>query len=543
MTVIELLARSSVVIGVGLLALWCTRRQPAALRHWILALAIMCAALQPALRFAIPQWVLPDIAVQREAINRSVGVTGGEQLTSEIRFEPITPAAATGTRVEQMATIVMQVWIAGAVLGLGVLLAGIGWLQWQTARAVEAGTRWRELGDTIANDLGVAAPVRIVQTRRPSLLVTWGVRRHVILLPTGAAAWSDERKRLVLVHELSHVMRRDWLTQMVAEGARALYWMNPLFWIACARLRIESERACDDVVLGSGIDGASYATNLVDLARSFRNRRWLPAPSIARPSTLERRVVAMLNPELNRGPVPRQRKLVAAAMILLAALPIAAATRGAGAPGGVLRDPSGRVLPGATVRLSAIGTDAVHETQTDSTGSFRFGEIPDGDYMLSARLPGFLGARPRVRVNASMPPLEMTAQVGTLKETVTVKPGEVSAPFVPRNVQAKACGGNAAGGGSTDVGGNLRPPFKLKHVVPRYKSEWASAGVTGNVLLQAVIGSDGKVRDIEVVSPVNAELEEEAVNAVSQWEFSPTCLNGAAIDVRIFVTVAFNPAQ
>jgi len=341
----------------------------------------------------------------------------------------------------------------------------------------------------------------------------------------------------VLVHELSHVARRDWAKQVVAEGARALYWINPLFWIACARLRIESERACDDEVLGFGIDGASYATNLVDLARSFRNRRWLPAPSIARPSTLERRVVAMLNPELNRGPVPRGRKLAAAAMVLLAALPIAAATRSAGAPSGVLRDPSGKVLPAATVRLSAIGTDVVHETQSDSTGTFRFGEIPDGDYMLSARLPGFLSARTRVRVNAATPPLEMTVQVGTLKETVTVKAGDVSTPFVPRYVPTRpACG-------STDVGGNIKPPAKLKHIVPRYKSEWINAGLTGNVLLQAVIGTDGKVRDIEVVSPVNADLEEEAVNAVSQWEFSPTWLNCEAIAVRIFVTVAFSPAQ
>lgn len=249
----------------------------------------------------------------------------------------------------------------------------------------------------------------------------------------------------------------------------------------------------------------------------------------------------MLNPDLKRGPVPRARKLAVAALVLIAALPIAAASETAGAPSGVLRDPSGRVLPGATVRLSAIGSDAIHETQTDSTGAFQFGEIPDGDYMLSARLPGFLGARTRLRVNASTPPIEMTVQVGTLKETVTVKSGDVNTPFVPRYVPAKPACGVPAGSSSTDVGGNLRPPFKLKHVVPRYKSEWASAGLSGNVLLQAVVGSDGKVRDIEVVSPVNPELEEEAVNAVSQWEFSSTCLNGEAIDVRIFVTVAFAP--
>jgi TonB family protein len=58
-------------------------------------------------------------------------------------------------------------------------------------------------------------------------------------------------------------------------------------------------------------------------------------------------------------------------------------------------------------------------------------------------------------------------------------------------------------------------------------------------LLQAVIGTDGRVKSVEVVSPVQPEMEEEAIAAVSQWEFSPTYLNCQAIDVRMFVTVAF----
>ena len=540
MIMIELLARSSIVIAVGLFALWAVRRQPAALRHWILAFAITLAALQPAIGFAIPDWATPQLAVPRQAIAGAIGPQRADQITSEMRFEVTASSApVAGINLATIAALVWRLWIAGAVLGLALILAGLARLQWLTARATEAGPRWRETRDAVAAQLGIKTAVRLLETRHPALLVTWGWHRPVILLPRGADTWSAERMRLVLAHELSHVARRDWATHVVAQAARAIYWINPLFWIAGSRLQVESERACDDAVLATGIDAASYASHLVDLARSLRGGRWLPAPSMARSSTLERRVVAMLNPELKRGPVARARKLAVAALVLVAALPIAAATESAGAPSGVLRDPSGRVLPGATVRLSAIGSDAVHETQTDPAGTFRFGEIPDGDYMLSARLPGFLGARTRVRVSASMPPIEMTVQVGTLKETVTVKSGEVPSPFVPRYTTRPACATNAAGGSPTDVGGNLRPPFKLKHVVPRYKSEWASAGLAGNVLLQAVIGSDGKVRDIEVVSPVNAELEEEAVNAVSQWEFSSTCLNGEAIDVRIFVTVAF----
>jgi hypothetical protein len=54
---------------------------------------------------------------------------------------------------------------------------------------------------------------------------------------------------------------------------------------------------------------------------------------------------------------------------------------------------------------------------------------------------------------------------------------------------------------------------------------------------------NGRVCEVEVVSPVNAELEEEAIAAVSRWEFTPTWLNGQPVDVRRFVSVSFSAEQ
>jgi protein TonB len=68
---------------------------------------------------------------------------------------------------------------------------------------------------------------------------------------------------------------------------------------------------------------------------------------------------------------------------------------------------------------------------------------------------------------------------------------------------------------------------------------WVANNFEGNILMQAIIGVDGKVRNLEVLSPVNADLEEEAIGAVSQWEFSPTYLNCQPIEVRMFVTTSF----
>src|SRR5947207_11051465 len=96
-------------------------------------------------------------------------------------------------------------------------------------------------------------------------------------------------------------------------------------WIVILRLRQESEHACDDAVLNLGLPGTDYAAHLVDLARAFHEHRrtWLPAPAIARPSSLERRIRAMLNIRVDRRPLTRSARLTAAIAFLAITLPIA----------------------------------------------------------------------------------------------------------------------------------------------------------------------------------------------------------------------------
>lgn len=530
--------RSSLVLLIGFALVAGLRRQPAAFRHTILAVAMLLAALQPIANQVIPAWPMPKFWTPPVAAITA----SGSQVDTSTSFEIIAPATLTSSS-NDVGSIAFWIWAAGAVVSVLGLAVAAAWLAWLGNRGRPAGGEWSAIASELTAAMAIERPVRLRITRHDAVLATWGVVRPVILLPRDAASWPADRIRVVLAHELAHVARRDWVVHVMAELARATYWFNPLFWIGCALLRRDSEHACDDVVLAHGVSNTSYASHLVDLARVFRahHRTWLPAPSMARTSTLERRICVMLNPQpASRRLSPASRAAITVLLVGLA-LPIAAASEYAGAPGGVLRDPSGRVLPAATVRLSAIGSEAIHETQTDSSGAFQFPEIADGDYMISARLPGFLSARQRVRVSPSMAPLNMVMQVGTLMETINVKAGAQSGtPQAPKAAlampQPPPCG-------NTEVGGNLKPPMKLKDVRPNYKQTLIDNRVEGNVVLQAVIGVDGKVKNVEVVSPVNADLEESAIAAVSQWEFSPTYLNCSAVEVRMFVTVRYSLEQ
>ena len=142
--------------------------------------------------------------------------------------------------------------------------------------------------------------------RSPALLAsdhvtvpfTSGILRPVVVVPTSAlTTWTDERIRVVLLHELAHVRRRDCLVQAMSQVACAAYWFNPLTWVAARRLRAERERACDDLVLEAGLRGADYAQHLLDIARTVTSRRSLSAAALAmaRPSELEGRLLAILD--------------------------------------------------------------------------------------------------------------------------------------------------------------------------------------------------------------------------------------------------------
>jgi hypothetical protein len=124
---------------------------------------------------------------------------------------------------------------------------------------------------------------------------TWGSLRPVILLPAEADGWPAERRRVVLLHELAHVKRWDCLTQMLARLACGLYWFNPLAWVAAHRMRVERERACDDLVLNGGFKASDYASHLVEIARSFRRMPQMAAIAMARSTSLAGRVAAIID--------------------------------------------------------------------------------------------------------------------------------------------------------------------------------------------------------------------------------------------------------
>lgn len=316
----------SAILLVGLLAAALLRRQSAALRHFVLASAIACAAAMPVLQVIAPAWQIPMTAFWASHQGDAAAAAPTEWLVDGQATGNL-PAAASRSRTFALPSL-GQIWLAGVVASLTMLLVGFCRLAWVTSRSrtVVDGT-WSDMVTTLSRGRTPRPPVRLLQTDHPTLLVTWGLTRPKILLPSAAREWPADRIRAVVGHELAHVERCDWAVQMVTELLRCLYWFNPLVWVACHRLRLESEKACDDAVLSMGIDAPEYATHLLDVARAFRRtqtrRSVFPAPAMARPSHLERRVRVMLNTRLNHAPLTRLAGIAVAVAVLAVTIPIA----------------------------------------------------------------------------------------------------------------------------------------------------------------------------------------------------------------------------
>ena len=544
---LENAVKSAVVIGLALAIMPMVRRRTAAMRHAILAAALLGAAVAPFLRTVVPAWSIPvsaDVIAPAGDILGSLGVPEAAGTTAA--------HDAAGARVpRRTSTTLIAIWLSGVAINLAILLAGclrLARLSSRAQRVSDGG--WVTAAGEIAREYGLRKPV-LLEVPHRSLLVTWGARQPRVLLPRRAMNWPIERIRLVLAHELAHIRRGDWIVQIAAELVRAFYWFNPLCWIACSRLRRESEQACDDQVINRGIDGAEYATHLVHIARELRPAAmWVPAPSIARTSSFERRVRVMLDRKVNRRPMSRSASLaIIVAMLAIVVSITSVAAQVFGSLAGSIIDPMDAALPDVTLVLTNTQTNAKHEVRSDRTGRYEFVGLVPGDYTLEAKLPGFALFRAHVTVGGQSVQRDLRLGIGTLQETISVRASrsrtDVSSPSTSGKPLARRdppkCGGGGSGG--TPVGGNIRPPVKLYDVKPLYPSSAISAGAEGTVTLKSRIGPDGTVEDVEVVSAPGTDLASSATDAVRQWIFDPTYLNCVAVPVTMNVTVNFSLAQ
>ena len=344
---LEIVTKVTLILGVTALLSRVLARRSAAVRHQVWAVGILASLMLPLVSSVAPQWtvaVLPSAYAKAPADrarteSRVVAPTAtrvNEPAPTPVNLadEVSTVAPSTGFMPEPARrdapvsafSMFSALWIVGVALVLARFAFGTVRIWWISRHAYHD-VSWAALAHQLATTIGVDRRVTFLGGSDDAMPMAWGLWHPHVLLPGEADDWPETRQRVVLLHELAHIKRRDCVTQLMAHLACAAYWFNPLVWIAAHRLRAERERACDDLVLAAGTRGSDYADHLLDIARTLRSGGWptWSAVTMAHRSQLEGRLMAILDPALPRRSPTRRSLAVIAGLALVTVVSLAGA--------------------------------------------------------------------------------------------------------------------------------------------------------------------------------------------------------------------------
>jgi TonB family protein len=260
----DLLLESVAVVGVFVLAdMTMGRRLKPASRHLLWLACVLCLTLLP-LAGPVSLWLT--------AVSDSVSAPGA---LFELRVDASQSSTSGHWHIGSIAATLYGIIVA--VLLARMLFAAVR-LRSIVRRAKAPGdNRVSALQCTLRESLQINRPVRILSSSDLDSPVSCGLFRPLILLPDTAHQWSETVMTDVLMHELCHIKRLDWLSAMLCYLVAAVFWLNPLVWLVARRLHEESENSCDAAVVSAGRINTDYAESLLGVAtgciRARRSRR------------------------------------------------------------------------------------------------------------------------------------------------------------------------------------------------------------------------------------------------------------------------------
>jgi TonB family protein len=428
---------------------------------------------------------------------------------------------ATATAIS-LSTAGLTPWLPTAVgiWALGVLLLTtrlvLAWARTERVRRIDVHPISEGLQiavSRLARDLGIRRAIALVESPWIDAPTVIGWLRPTILLPIGAlTGLSVQQIEAVLSHELAHIKRHDYLVNMLQNLVETMFFYHPAVWWLSRQIRIEREHCCDDVAVEACGNPVMYARALAALEESRQRQATLALA--ATDGSLVGRVRRLVRPAHIDARRPSLPIAVCVGVILGVIVFSATQARGQGDEP-VSRD------------VARVGT-----------------EVADA-VTVAAESPAIV---PRQPMAESIPLARVEAQ--RLQAEVTPELPEPSAdqvssaPPAPPVGEATQVTPQAPPPPPIRIGGDIREPRKIRDVRPLYPEAARAAGISGVVILEATIDPDGVPVNIKVLRSI-PDLDQAAINAVREWRYQPTLLNGVPVAVMMTVTVNFalEPSQ
>ena len=306
--------------------------------------------------------------------------------------QPVDGSPAMTTKSESFVSPI-KFFFAAYLIGVATLLGNLlmGWLQCNriTSNAIK-----------VQLPSSLHSPHTVVASNSITVPVTIGILKPKIVLPSDWETWNENDLRMAIVHESSHIRRRDTLTTFVAAFNCAVYWFHPLSWILKSRLANLAEHVCDDAVIQKIGARADYAQCLLRMASrlSESSHRVSLGAGMARKAFVESRVNQILD---STRVLARRRGPFASVItfgLISCVTAFAAGIGNSSSPSeeeepvlgdtitGIVLMPDGSPAVNVKVFLSTWVPPSVRaETKTNQNGQFVFTDFPDGVHRIIAK--------------------------------------------------------------------------------------------------------------------------------------------------------------
>ncbi len=412
--------------------------------------------------------------------------------------------------------------------------------------------------------------------------VTFGFRMPTVILPLSFRELSEPCQKAVLCHELLHVRRLDWILILVEEVVRSIFWFHPAVWWLINRIHLCREQVVDQEVVQITGSKQPYLDSLLEFARALGRPRAVPAPLFIKERHLVQRV-ALLIREVSMSRSRLAVSIIAMFVLMTAAFhtsagwfPLTGAPVLAQEPNDTLvvnapqRNPirvGGKVMDSRLIRRvdpvypeaakrARIQGVVVLTVHVNEEGFVYDATVVKGHPLLNQAAVDAVKQwqySPTLLNGQRVPIIATVSVVFNLKgnnssaqlEDPSTQPGSsLDASVAP---SSGYMAGQFANPDATPprrtalrVGGDIQESKLIYKVNPVYPEEAKADRLEGTVILQVTVNEEGLVSGI-IASPGNYQiLEEAAIDAVRQWKYSPTLLNGEPVPVFATVTVVFN---
>ncbi len=298
-TLIHFVWEGTVLAALLALLLWATRRGTASLRYGLSCAGLVLLVACPVATFL--QLANPDVAPLTALPQAAHShFTMGETIVAESSVFPL----------------VVQIWAIGVAL-LSVRFIGtlIHVERWKRRHTRPAEADWQARIDVLAQRMGINRGIRLLVSDRIGVPSAWGVLKSVVVLPASLLSQlSPAQIETILLHELAHIRRHDYLVNLLQTVVETALFYHPAVWWISSVVRRERENCCDDVVVNSLADPMPYARALLQLEE---RRTMLPHPTLsAKGSNLMNRIARILGAK----PAPIRISPLTSTMATLAVL-------------------------------------------------------------------------------------------------------------------------------------------------------------------------------------------------------------------------------